>query len=1173
MARLLHCFTVALLLVALTVSIATVAHSNVLSWDMDHDGNADALTDGLLLLRFSFDLSGDDLTNNAISEGSTLSPSEVEVRINATQAIADIDGNGSVDALTDGLMLLRYLFGLSGDAVTDSAIAPDAVRSTPEAITQYLADNMPGVTTEPEPSDNPVPLSEKRGIGYGTGGGQQELSAQDLQLIDQRLSWFYDWSPSSPASVRGIYTPLGIDFTPMLWGLNSSEYSMRQYLDNNSGVKYLLGFNEPTHLNQANLTPQEAADAWPTLEAIADDYNLQLVSPAVGNSSLYGAWEYLDAFFEACTNCRVDFIAVHKYGNNQEKFKEFIRESYQYGKPIWVTEWAGNGGGGGANWPETPDQHMDFLADTTRWLESEDNVYRYAWFVGRNKQGIENFPHNGLLGENGELTPLGEVYFSIPSKDYLYQSGVKIPAVGATNINGFDHNQITDGDNITALTSSASSNSYLEFDFSIDSPETYILEIRTASPSNGSLTLLQGQETLQTIQNINTGSLSNWQTIITDEFSLNAGITTLRIETSSTLSINSVKLVTPSTATASEPLAGITVNESPFFADTNNELWPKVIPLTLASNGASSQEQQTLSINIIELPAGGATYRVYKTTANGNDYFAESKTLSLGANELSIAAVDFDRTVKIQFSTPDIGFDTLSVNANLLYSYQGQEPDPDSGAEITVGESPIFSDTNNDLWTKVIPLTLQSNGASSQATQTLAINITELPAGGANYRIYKTTANGSESFGNSKVLTLGNNIISVSAVDFDRTAKVQLSSAAIKFNSVAVNGNQLYPNQQNDTETSTAISVGMSSAFAEGPNDTWTNVITLALASDGASSQATKTLSMNITELPSGGAIYRVFKTTANGNVYLSNEKTLVVGSNSITIAAVAFDRTAKVQVSSPNITFDHLSVNGSQVYPSSSGTGISVVDSALFSTGLNDAWPYVVTLSTSSQDSSQSKQILSINITELPAGGANYRVYKTTSSGADYLANPVELSIGPNTISIPAVEFNRTVKVQVSSPDIRYSSLSVATTNDTVAVSEYSLNFEPAEGATVETPYNGYRIPSDAEESAHFENTSTSLYPFDLPYGAEITFKARSNTYVSDPASISFALENDPFPNNTVSYQTEQTAISSSLDFSSYSITLPPIANSIGNIGLLITDRDRIVWLNDVKLTRFETP
>ena len=29
-------------------------------------------------------------------------------------AVLDIDGNGAVDALTDGLLVLRYLFGLTG---------------------------------------------------------------------------------------------------------------------------------------------------------------------------------------------------------------------------------------------------------------------------------------------------------------------------------------------------------------------------------------------------------------------------------------------------------------------------------------------------------------------------------------------------------------------------------------------------------------------------------------------------------------------------------------------------------------------------------------------------------------------------------------------------------------------------------------------------------------------------------------------------------------------------------------------------------------------------------------------------------------------------------------------------------------------------------------------------
>ena len=44
------------------------------------------------------------------------------------------------------------------------------------------------------------------------------------------------------------------------------------------------------------------------------------------------------------------------------------------------------------------------------------------------------------------------------------------------------------------------------------------------------------------------------------------------------------------------------------------------------------------------------------------------------------------------------------------------------------------------------------------------------------------------------------------------------------------------------------------------PNITWTNVITLAAVSDGASSQGEQTLSINVTELPANGANYRVYK-------------------------------------------------------------------------------------------------------------------------------------------------------------------------------------------------------------------------------------------------------------------------------------------------------------------------
>ena len=658
MSRLTQLMLTAILLLGINSLVASCSYGETLSWDIDNDGNADALTDGLLLLRFSFGLTGDALTNGTISADSNLSPTEVEASANAIQAIADIDGNGSVDALTDGLLLLRYLFDVSGNSFINGAIATNATRLTEYEINQYIENYLPSSR-----------LSKKRGIGYGTGGGQQEFSPQDFAVIGERMSWWYDWSPSSNESVREVYPPLGIDFAPMAWGLNFNENNMRQYLDSNPDVKYLLGFNEPNFENQANLTPQQAADAWPILESIADDYNLKIVGPAVNNSSTYGAWDYLDAFFEACTDCRVDFIGVHVYRKDQERFKEFIREAYQYGKPVWLTEWAGNAGGQGSIWPETPDVHMNYLADTTRWLESEANIYRYAWFVGRNKEGVGNFPHNGLLGANGETTPLGELYFSIPSSGYSYQPNSKIPAVGATNIHGFTHNAITDGDNITAVTTDTSGNSYLEFDFDIQESQTYQLEIRVASSSNTSLTLLAGQESLQTIQ-INTGSLSNWHTVVSDAFELGLGKKTLRIETGTNTAITSVKLVP---VTLSEPVSTseITVGESTAFIPRDDSTWTHVIPLAFLSDGASSQAAQTLSINITELPPGGASYRVIRTNANGFWFSVNPQELVLGNNIITVEGESFDRHVRLQFSNPNIRFNALSVTGTQLF------PEPD----------------------------------------------------------------------------------------------------------------------------------------------------------------------------------------------------------------------------------------------------------------------------------------------------------------------------------------------------------------------------------------------------------------------------------------------------------------------------------------------------------------
>ena len=81
--------------------------------------------------------------------------------------IADIDANGEVDALTDGLLLLRYLFNLRGDSLIGGAIATNATRTSHSEIEQYIQAFMPGATMLQV--DNTPPLITLNGEQTGPG--------------------------------------------------------------------------------------------------------------------------------------------------------------------------------------------------------------------------------------------------------------------------------------------------------------------------------------------------------------------------------------------------------------------------------------------------------------------------------------------------------------------------------------------------------------------------------------------------------------------------------------------------------------------------------------------------------------------------------------------------------------------------------------------------------------------------------------------------------------------------------------------------------------------------------------------------------------------------------------------------------------------------------------------
>ena len=115
------------------------------SFDVDESQAAQPLTDGLLVIRHLFGFSGDALTAGAVAGLAGRAASEdITVFLTDADAELDIDGNGKSEPLTDGLLLIRYLFGFSGEALIAGAIGSGAERDTAEAVEAYIEARVPG---------------------------------------------------------------------------------------------------------------------------------------------------------------------------------------------------------------------------------------------------------------------------------------------------------------------------------------------------------------------------------------------------------------------------------------------------------------------------------------------------------------------------------------------------------------------------------------------------------------------------------------------------------------------------------------------------------------------------------------------------------------------------------------------------------------------------------------------------------------------------------------------------------------------------------------------------------------------------------------------------------------------------------------------------------------------
>ena len=118
--------------------------SDSFSFDVDGSSEAQPLTDGLLVIRYLFGFSGDSLTSGAVSGDANRGSSEaIAGYLTDANSELDIDADGESKPLTDGLLLIRYLFGFSGDSLISGAIGSGAERDTAEEVEAYIQERVP----------------------------------------------------------------------------------------------------------------------------------------------------------------------------------------------------------------------------------------------------------------------------------------------------------------------------------------------------------------------------------------------------------------------------------------------------------------------------------------------------------------------------------------------------------------------------------------------------------------------------------------------------------------------------------------------------------------------------------------------------------------------------------------------------------------------------------------------------------------------------------------------------------------------------------------------------------------------------------------------------------------------------------------------------------------------
>lgn len=263
----------------------------------------------------------------------------------------------------------------------------------------------------------------------GWAGSKWDSMPEGLKYVEEQAdytnsTWYYNWGTSATSTTNPNRTGKSYnqEFVPELWGASSNATRMYGLTD----VCHLMGFNEPDHSEQSNVSVEKAIELWPRLMQTG----MRLGSPATTDFS----WLY--NFMNECRkrNYRVDYVVVHAYwgGLSGLEWYNRLKDVYDHTKrPLWIKEWNNGANWTKETWPSgTAEQQAKQLRDLKEILTVMDTcsfVERYSIYNWvEDKRAI-------ILGSTAKLTPAGE-YYASDRPDYFFRHDQQLIPTYTTRI-------------------------------------------------------------------------------------------------------------------------------------------------------------------------------------------------------------------------------------------------------------------------------------------------------------------------------------------------------------------------------------------------------------------------------------------------------------------------------------------------------------------------------------------------------------------------------------------------------------------------------------------------------------------------------------------------------------------------------------------------------------------